>query len=78
MKICLPKRWPEGARIIREFIEDYHEKLDEDFLFPRFRRSQRHLELLKVPSLNTFARSLPSLAVKGLSQLIFGPSAEFF
>jgi hemerythrin-like domain-containing protein len=26
----------ESAGIIREFIEGYHEKLEEDFLFPRF------------------------------------------
>src|SRR5207247_2398720 len=26
----------ESARIIRSIIEDYHEKLEEDFLFPRF------------------------------------------
>ena len=27
-----------GASIIRRVIEDYHEKLEEDFLFPRFER----------------------------------------
>ena len=27
-----------SARIIRSFIEEYHEKLEEDYLFPRFRK----------------------------------------
>src|SRR6266498_1452827 len=26
-----------AADIIRRFVEEYHEKLEEDFLFPRFR-----------------------------------------
>lgn len=26
----------DSAKIVRSFIEDYHEKLEEDFLFPRF------------------------------------------
>jgi len=28
-----------AADIIRHFVEDYHEKLEEDFLFPRFRKA---------------------------------------
>jgi hemerythrin-like domain-containing protein len=38
----------DGAKIIRDFIEDYHEKLEEDFLFPRFRRAQKLVELVEV------------------------------
>lgn len=33
-----PETLAGAARIIRVFIEDYHEKLEEDFLFPRFRK----------------------------------------
>jgi hemerythrin-like domain-containing protein len=29
----------DGATIIRKFIEEYHEKLEEDHLFPRFRKA---------------------------------------
>jgi hemerythrin-like domain-containing protein len=29
-----PEALVEAAGIIRNFIEDYHEKLEEDFLFP--------------------------------------------
>jgi len=37
-----------SAGIIRSFIEDYHEKLEEDFLFPRFRRAKRLVDLVDV------------------------------
>jgi len=29
------------ANLIRRFIEDYHEKLEEEYLFPRFRKARR-------------------------------------
>jgi hemerythrin-like domain-containing protein len=37
-----------GAGIIRRFIEDYHEKLEEEFLFPRFERAGKELALVEV------------------------------
>jgi hemerythrin-like domain-containing protein len=37
-----------SAGIVRSFIEDYHEKLEEDFLFPRFRRAKRLVDLVDV------------------------------
>jgi len=27
-----------SAKLIRAFVEDYHEKLEEDYLFPRFKK----------------------------------------
>jgi hypothetical protein len=30
-----------SAKIIRSFIEDYHEKLEEDFLFPRLEKANQ-------------------------------------
>ncbi len=38
----------EAAKIIRTFIEDYHEKLEEDQLFPRFEKAGKLVELVKV------------------------------
>jgi hemerythrin-like domain-containing protein len=38
----------ESARIIREFVEDYHEKLEEDFLFPRFKEANKLVDLVDV------------------------------
>ncbi len=37
-----------GADIIRSFIENYHEKLEEDYLFPRFEKAGRLAELTSV------------------------------
>ncbi|WP_395741657.1 hemerythrin domain-containing protein [Prosthecobacter sp.] len=41
-----PAALADSARIIRNFIEDYHEKLEEDFLFPRFEKAGRLVELV--------------------------------
>ena len=43
-----PEPIAESARIIRDFIEDYHEKLEEDFLFPRFRKANKHVDLVDI------------------------------
>ncbi len=37
-----------SAELIRRFVEDYHEKLEEDYLFPRFRKAKRLVELVDV------------------------------
>lgn len=38
----------EAAGIIRSFIENYHEKLEEDYLFPRFEKAGRLTKLVGV------------------------------
>jgi len=43
-----PDTVKDGAAIIRTFIEDYHEKLEEDYLFPRFEKAGRLGDLTKV------------------------------
>lgn len=40
----------DSAKIIRNFIEDYHEKLEEDFLFPRFKKAGKLIDLVDVLS----------------------------
>jgi len=37
-----------SAQIIRTFIEDYHEKLEEDYLFPRFEKANQLTDLVQV------------------------------
>ncbi len=37
-----------AAGVIRNFIENYHEKLEEDYLFPRFEKAGRLSDLVKV------------------------------
>ena len=43
-----PEPLAESAKIIRSFIEDYHEKLEEDFLFPRFKKANKPVDLVDV------------------------------
>jgi len=37
-----------AATIVRDFIEDYHERDEEEFLFPRFERARRLVDLVAV------------------------------
>ena len=48
----------DGAGIIRRFIEDYHEKLEEDYLFPRFEKAPS-----SSISQRSFARSIKPVGV---------------
>lgn len=41
-----PQAVTEGATIIRKFIEEYHERLEEDYLFPRFRKAGKLVSLV--------------------------------
>jgi hemerythrin-like domain-containing protein len=43
-----PETVSDSAKIIRNFIEDYHEKLEEDFLFPRFKKAGKLVDLVDV------------------------------
>ena len=43
-----PQAVRDSASIIRTFIEDGHEKLEEDYLFPRFEKAGRLADLTKV------------------------------
>jgi hemerythrin-like domain-containing protein len=43
-----PDEIAKAAKIIREFIEDYHEKLEEDYLFPRFESARKLVDLVCV------------------------------
>ena len=43
-----PDAVTDGATIIRKFIEEYHEKLEEDHLFPRFRKANKLVDLVTV------------------------------
>jgi len=42
-----PRSFAAAARIIRTFIEDYHERLEEDHLFPRFEKARRQVDLVR-------------------------------
>lgn len=42
-----PQAVIDGATIIRKFIEDYHEKLEENHLFPRFQKAGKLTDLVE-------------------------------
>jgi hemerythrin-like domain-containing protein len=44
----MPDALHSAAGIIRTFLEDYHEKLEEDHLFPRFERAGKLADLVGV------------------------------
>jgi hemerythrin-like domain-containing protein len=37
-----------GAKIVRGFVEDYHERLEEEFVFPRLEAAGREVELVAI------------------------------
>ncbi len=37
-----------SAQIVRRFIENDHEKLEEDYLFPRFKKAGKHVDLVQL------------------------------
>ena len=41
-----PKVLRAAAETVRRFIEDYHERLEEDYLFPRFKKAGKMVELV--------------------------------
>lgn len=43
-----PEPLAAAAKLIRSFVEDYHEKLEEDYLFPRFRKAGKLVDLVEV------------------------------
>jgi hemerythrin-like domain-containing protein len=43
-----PEPLAQSAKLIRSFVEDYHEKLEEDYLFPRFKKEGKQVELVDV------------------------------
>ena len=43
-----PEAVQTSAKLIRTFVEDYHEKLEEDYLFPSFRKANRLVDLVDI------------------------------
>ncbi|HEY7117031.1 MAG TPA: hemerythrin domain-containing protein [Tepidisphaeraceae bacterium] len=43
-----PEALAQSAQIIRSFVEDYHEQLEEQYLFPRFEKAHKLTDLVAV------------------------------
>lgn len=41
-----PAAISDSAKLVQDFIENYHEKSEEDFLFPRFRKANQLVDLV--------------------------------
>jgi hemerythrin-like domain-containing protein len=53
--------------IVRRFIEDYHEKLEEDFVFPRFEKANKLVDLVTVLRQQHQAGRRVTDAIQGLA-----------
>jgi hemerythrin-like domain-containing protein len=42
-----PEVFHRPATLVRKFVEDYHEKLEENFLFPEFEKQKKLVDLVK-------------------------------
>ena len=43
-----PDVFHKPATLVRKFVEDYHEKLEERFIFPEFEKAKKLVDLVKV------------------------------
>ncbi len=58
-----------AAGIIQRFIEDYHEKLEEDYLFPRFEKAGKLVDLVSVLRSQHTAGRILTRQIQSLSTL---------
>lgn len=62
-----PAMITNAAKIIQSFIEDYHEKLEEDHLFPRFRKAGKLVDLVYVLAAQHKAGRIVTERILGLA-----------
>lgn len=43
-----PELFQHSATLVRKFVEDYHEKLEENFIFPEFEKARKLTDLVTV------------------------------
>ena len=43
-----PEVFNKPAQLVRKFVEDYHEKLEENFIFPEFEKQKKLIDLVAV------------------------------
>jgi hemerythrin-like domain-containing protein len=47
-EVVPPEVFRSTATLVRKFVEDYHERLEEKFIFPAFEKAQKLTDLVKV------------------------------
>lgn len=65
-----------AAALVRRFIEDYHEKLEEDYLFPRFEQAGALSDLVSVLRAQHQAGRRLTETIQRLSDAAAAPEAE--
>lgn len=69
----------KSARIIKSFIEDYHEKLEEEMIFPRFEKEKKQLDLVNTLRLQHRAgRKLTDTILEGAKGSLLQNSLSSF
>jgi hemerythrin-like domain-containing protein len=69
-KTMSPKPLLEAATLMREFVENYHEKIEETYLFPRFEKAGKMQDLVSVlKQQHDAGRQLTSLILAGAKDL---------
>jgi hemerythrin-like domain-containing protein len=67
----------DSASIIRNFIENYHEKLEEDHLFPRFKKAGKLVDLVDVLlSQHKAGRALTGVIIDNSSRKALGDAGK--
>ncbi|HYL09581.1 MAG TPA: hemerythrin domain-containing protein [Candidatus Acidoferrales bacterium] len=64
-----PKLVAKSAQVVRDFIENYHEKDEEEFLFPRFEKAGKLVDLVTVLREQHIAGRRVTDAIEGLATL---------
>jgi hemerythrin-like domain-containing protein len=64
-----PEVLSKSADLVRRFIEDYHEKLEEDYLFPRFEKAGKLPDLVQVLRVQHRAGRQLTDSIKNLATL---------
>jgi hemerythrin-like domain-containing protein len=65
-----------AAALVRRFIEDYHEKLEEDFVFPRFEKANKLVDLVTLLREQHRAGRRVTEAIQGLAAPAVVTSAD--
>lgn len=66
-----------SASVVRRFIEDYHERLEEQFLFPRFEAANQQVELVRVlRAQHQVGRTLTDRILAGANPSALGDASQ--
>jgi len=67
----------QSAELVRSFVEDYHEKLEENYLFPRFKKANQLVELVDtLQAQHNAGRRVTDTIMRLATQTAFKDDAE--